>query len=399
MSQPAPPSASEPVTLFTRRHSPVARAALLAYVFLIVYASLFPFSGWLNNGQSPLTYLKHWDLPRYWTKFDVGINVVGYVPFGLLIVYGLYPRLRGPWAVLVATLCGTLTSGSMEAIQSYLPSRIPSNLDFYTNSAGATIGAIIGALSARKLLDHSHLYRLRQRWFAPHVSHGLVLLALWPLAQIYPQGYMYGLGQVLPILSDWASWLLDAEIDLAAYLRPEMVPTVEQYWLSETIITACGLVGGALTLLCLLRRSAPKATLVLGLIGASLVIKALASALLFTPDNAFQWLTPGAEAGLLIGLMMLAGLAFAPHTAQRRVAAAALLLSLLVVNITPANPYFLSTLQGWVQGKFLNFNGAAQFLSLLWPFFGLWFLWLPSHKLNRQGDFDQRSKARRPDAG
>jgi hypothetical protein len=54
------------------------------------------------------------------------------------------------------------------------------------------------------------------------------------------------------------------------------------------------------------------------------------------------------------------------------------------VNTIPANPYFVSTLQGWVQGKFLNFNGAAQFLSLLWPFFTLWFLLLPSHKLNRQ---------------
>ena len=33
----------------------------------------------------------------------------------------------------------------------------------------------------------------------------------------------------------------------------------------------------------------------------------------------------------------------------------------------------------------LNFNGAAQFLSLLWPFFAIWFLWLPSHKLNAAG--------------
>jgi hypothetical protein len=70
--------------------------------------------------------------------------------------------------------------------------------------------------------------------------------------------------------------------------------------------------------------------------------------------------------------------------AQRRLAVVTLLLSLIVVNTIPVNPYFVSTLQGWVQGKFLNFNGAAQFLSLLWPFFALWFLLLPSHKLNRQ---------------
>jgi hypothetical protein len=95
------------------------------------------------------------------------------------------------------------------------------------------------------------------------------------------------------------------------------------------------------------------------------------------------WVTPGAEGGFLIGLIMLSGLAFAPQVAQRRLAVVTLILSLIVVNTIPVNPYFVSTLQGWVQGKFLNFNGAAQFLSLLWPFFALWFLLLPSHKLNR----------------
>ena len=38
---------------------------------------------------------------------------------------------------------------------------------------------------------------------------GVVLLALWPLAQIYPQSFLFGLGQLLPILSDWLSQLLD----------------------------------------------------------------------------------------------------------------------------------------------------------------------------------------------
>jgi len=37
-----------------------------------------------------------------------------------------------------------------------------------------------------------------------------------------------------------------------------------------------------------------------------------------------------------------------------------------------------------VQGKFLNFNGAAQFLSLAWPFFTLWFLFHPVHANKRE---------------
>jgi VanZ family protein len=378
----APPADAKPPVTPATRSSPITRAALLAYLFLIIYASWFPFSGWHNQGLSPLIFLETTSMPRYWTKFDAITNVVGYIPLGTLIVYALYPRIKNLWALLIAAASGLLVSGTMEAVQTYLPTRVSSNLDFYTNAVGCAIGGLIGVLTVRRLLDQSQLQRLRQAWFAPHASQGLVLLALWPLAQIYPQNFLYGLGQLLPILSDWLSQLLDMDIDLAGLIRPDVDLTVEQYWLSETIITACGMVGAGLTLLCLLRKPAPRGLMVAAMIAASVLVKGLATALLFSPENAFVWITPGAEGGFLIGAIMLAGLAYAPHVAQRRLAITTLLLGLAIINITPANPYFVATLQTWVQGKFLNFNGAAQFLSLLWPFFAVWFLWLPSHKLN-----------------
>ena len=124
--------------------------------------------------------------------------------------------------------------------------------------------------------------------------------------------------------------------------------------------------------------------LMLALVFTGLLVKTLASSLFFSPDNALTWITPGAQGGFLIGLIMLAGLAFAPQVAQRRLAVVTLVLALIVVNTIPANPYFVATLQAWQQGKFLNFNGAAQFMGMAWPFFALWFLLLPSHRLNRQ---------------
>lgn len=373
---------TEPDDATTRRGSSVARAALLTYTLLIVYASWFPFAGWRNNGLPLLSFL-NLAKQRYWTGFDVMVNIVGYVPLGVLLVLALYPLLRGVKAVLLATCIGILVSGTMEAIQNFLPSRVPSNLDLLTNAGGCLLGACLGPLLAYILLNQSRLNQIRRRWFAPHASHGLVLLMLWPLAQIYPQSFLFGHGQVLPIISGWLSSWFEEDIDLIALLRPGPAMNVEQYWLSETIITACGMSGAALTLLCLMRRGAPRYTLMLLLLGAGLVVKTLASSLLFRPDNALVWITPGAEGGFLIGLIMLAGLAFAPQLAQRRLAVVTLVLSLIVVNTIPANPYFTLTLQGWVQGKFLNFNGAAQFLSLLWPFFALWFLLLPAHKRNR----------------
>jgi VanZ family protein len=365
------------------RASPVARAALLAYLLLIVYASWFPFSGWRSSGLSPFAFL-NLQPQRYWTGFDVMVNIVGYMPLGVLLVLALHPLVRGMWAVVVAALCGLLVSGTMETVQNYLPSRVPSNLDLLTNAGGCLAGAVLGLLFAPLLLDQGRLQRLRQRWFAAYASQGLVLVALWPLAQVYPQGYLFGNGQILPLLSEWLSEWLDTDIDLVTLIRGSAGMTVEQYWLSEIVITACGMSGAALTLLCLARRGAPRLWLMLALLFAGLLVKTLASSLFFSPDNALTWITPGAQGGFLIGLIMLAGLAFAPQVAQRRLAVVTLVLSLIVVNTIPANPYFVATLQAWQQGKFLNFNGAAQFMGMAWPFFALWFLLLPSHRLNRQ---------------
>ena len=155
-----------------RRGSPVARAALLAYLLLIVYASWYPFTGWRNNGLPPFSFL-NLVKQRYWTGFDVMVNIVGYVPLGVLLVLALYPLVRGIWAVLLAAIFGILVSGTMETVQNYLPSRVPSNLDLLTNSVGCFIGACIGPLAVRLLLAEGRLNRLRRRWFAPHASQGL----------------------------------------------------------------------------------------------------------------------------------------------------------------------------------------------------------------------------------
>ena len=72
------------MTLRARHRAPAWRI-LLAYLLLIIYASWYPFSGWHNQGLSPLIFLVHTGMPRYWTKFDAIINVIGYIPFGMLI--------------------------------------------------------------------------------------------------------------------------------------------------------------------------------------------------------------------------------------------------------------------------------------------------------------------------
>lgn len=367
--------ASEPLS----NASVFARVGVLVYTILILYASWHPFSGWQDKGMAPWHYLSL-PLPHYWTKFDVAANVLAYIPFGAGIVMALYPHVRGLPAFLLSAVAGVLLSGIIEGGQTYLPSRVPSNLDLITNSAGAALGAVAGVLLTPYLLEKSRLIQLRRHWFLHEASRGLIVAGLWPFAQIYPQAYLFGHGQLLPKLSAWWS----TPIDLITLIRRDPQLTIEQYWLAETIITACGLTGALLTLLCILRKTAPKVVLIVLLALSAFVSKALSNALLFSPEQAFVWLTPGAQAGILVSLIMLCGLSFAPPTAQRRVAALVLLISLIVVNAAPANPYFLATLQTWVQGKLLNFNGAVQFLALAWPFLALWFLYHPVHRRMKQ---------------
>lgn len=353
--------------------SPLVRVALLAYTFLIVYASLYPFSGWQQRGISPFAYLLK-PFPHYWTFFDVSIDIVGYIPLGILLMLACYPFLSRILAALLSFLVGTLVSAAMEAIQTFLPSRVASNLDLSTNSLGVLIGVILGCILTPLLLEKDLLKQIRVRWFAPDMSNGLAIVALWPFAQIYPQGYLFGLGQLVPIVTKWLNNYLGIPIDLGEVIRQGAQLSIEQYWLSETIITCCGLIGAVLIFLCLVRPEAPKARLVTLLIVINLCLKSLALALLFKPENAYSWLTPGAQAGLIVGCLMLYGLAFIPTKTQRRLAICMLTISLVVINIVPGNPYFADTMSTWIQGKFLNFNGAAQFLSVLWPWMAIWFL-------------------------
>ncbi|MDO8299381.1 VanZ family protein [Lacisediminimonas sp.] len=357
-----------------------ARIGLVVYALLIMYASWFPFTGWRNNGLPAWSFLSA-PMPHYWTGFDLVTNVIAYIPLGLLAVLAIYPLLRGVPAIVAALALGLLLSAGMEAGQTFLPSRVASNLDLLTNAAGAMIGAIAGHYTSRLFLEQSRLLSLRQRWFSQEAGRGLIVLGLWPLAQIYPQAYLFGHGQVLPIATSWLGNLLKLPLDLGVLIRQGRDLSSEHYWLAESIITASGLAGAVLTMMCLFRKRSPKAALAGLLVAGALTSKSLASAVIFGPDHVFAWLTPGSQAGLLIGAMMLAGLVFAPPAAQRRVAALALITALLLVNLMPVNPYFVATMQDWSQGKFMNFNGAAQLLSLSWPFFMLWFLYHPVHRV------------------
>lgn len=355
------------------KSSPFSRISLATYIFLIFYASWYPFSDWqFEKFPAFFTQLKQW--PHYWTKFDAIINVIGYMPLGALIVFSLYPFLNRKWSFFFASLAGIALSGVMESVQFFLPSRVMSLLDLSTNSVGCIAGAFIAAYLRPLILEKSRLQILGKNWLTEDTSREILVIGLWPLAQIFPQAFLFGLGQILPAISLWCEKYLDITINLSEILRIGVELKAEQFLLSEAIITACGATGAVLICLSILTHRAPKFLIASTLLLAAVGVKALAYGILLQPEYAFSWLTPGAHGGLIISLIMLYGFSFTPNHVQRRLAFVSLFISFALVNLIPSNPYFLVTFESIMQGKMLNFYGAAQFLSLVWPFMAFWYL-------------------------
>ena len=360
---------AKPSRSLKKRTPPVHRTSAwplaLATLCLIVYASLYPFTDWRDQGISPLKYLTS-PLPKYWTGFDVVSNFLGYAPMGFLLALSSLRSGRTRWAVAVAVLCSGLLSLCMETLQSYLPSRVPSNLDLALNTAGAWAGACV-AWMLEKMGVIDRWSRFRARWLALDARGALVLLALWPVALLFPVAIPMGLGQVYErlemalaeTLSDtpFLDWLPVRDIELQP-LAPG----------AELVCVALGVLIPCLLGYCVIRTARQRAVFFVVLMTTGVLLSGLSAALSYGPDHAWAWLDTPVRAGLVLA----GGMAFILLPVGQRWAAAftllGLIIHLVVLNQSPASAYFAQTLHTWEQGRFIRFNGVIQWLGWLWPY-------------------------------
>ena len=106
------------------RHRSSAVPLAWLYAGVVVYASLYPFTGWRLPGVGWLAWLgAPW--PRWWTWFDVVANLAGYLPLGFLLYVGLLRGGRRPLAsAALALALGALLALALEALQNALQDRI-----------------------------------------------------------------------------------------------------------------------------------------------------------------------------------------------------------------------------------------------------------------------------------
>ncbi len=340
----------------------------LFFAALILYASLYPFEGWRVQGVLPWDFLwAPW--PQYWTGFDLLSNLLGYAPLGFLLALGMLRSGGGAWSWPLAVLACASLSLTVEMLQNLLPMRVPSNVDLGLNAVGGMLGASL-AWVLQRLGAIRRWSQFRADWFVPQAHGGLVLLALWPLALLYPVSVPFGLGQVAERL-DVALERLLTDTPFLVWLpaRPDAVPPLSP--LTEAFCIALALLAPLFLGYADLRSAGRRAVFLVLLLACALGISGLSSALTYGPEHAWAWMHP--QAGVGMGLALLAGLLLLGL--PRRLCHVGVLLSLAVtlslLNRAPASPYFAQSLQVWEQGRFIRFHGLSQWLGWLWPFAAL----------------------------
>lgn len=339
--------------------SPLGQTALLAYVVLLIYGSLTPWQGWRSLGVNPFAFLAA-PLPTHVTAFDLTLNVLAYMPLGLLAALAIHPRLRGLSALVAATIFGVLLSVLVETLQNYLPMRIASNLDVLTNAAGTTVGAAAGTLLSPALIDRGRLQQTRQRWLRPDAGPLLLIVLLWPLAQIHPGPMLFGNGE---LDREWVAWVLQwFGGRIAAF-------DAGQFAAAEALVTATSMLAAGAALTAGMKRGAPRTRLLALLFAVALLTKAITYGHEFGPARTMAWLTPGAVSGLLVGaLAAIAAASAATPRAPALLAVTALLALIASVNVVPPNPYHAHWISAWQPGRMRDVAAASDWLAQAWPY-------------------------------
>jgi ABC-type uncharacterized transport system permease subunit len=254
-----------------------------------------------------------------------------------------------------------------------LPQRVASKEDWILNTVGAAIGAAT-AVALERLGALARWDRVRSRWLGDYGRGYLVLLATWPLALLFPASIPFGVGQVLArsilaieemveeiggpdATTIWLSWL--------------PAPKAVGHALSPSGVYLCVLLGlliPCFLAFCVVKNPLHRAIAALGLVLLGVCTTGFSSALSWGPAHAWAWLDVPVRSAVVTAVLLALALAWLPVRASAALVLLALGVDLSILNQAPESPYFSQTLQAWEQGRFIRFNGLAQWLGWIWPY-------------------------------
>ena len=331
------------------------------YIILIGYVSLTPFSGWHVPATAPWTFL--WQgLPRYFSRFDLAINFIAYLPFGLLLYAYRAPFSSRGRAIVVSIVSGVFLSLVMEISQGFLYDRIASNLDLLLNSAGCASGVLLSVWLGRHTTAEASLSRWRRELFLPGltVDIGLALLCLWLISQLNPSIPFFGAGVVIDVQPSYGDGY-DAQ------------PISEIPFALGTALNFCGI--GLFVTTLMHARSHALVTVQL-LTGVAFCLKLIAAHALLRPQVAAQWHSNETLTGLAIGFIVLLPLSFVRLNLRIYLAAVLILAGGMLSKMAASYTSLREVLRlfDWPYGQLLHFTGLTLYLHEIWPLVALIFL-------------------------
>jgi len=337
------------------------RLLAAGYALFIAYVSLSPFSGWREQGLDFLAVLQI-PLALTFTWFDATVNVLAYIPFGLLVGLTLRSRFSAFVSVLLGLACGVALSVGMEYLQMYLPSRSSSNVDLLTNSAGT----LIGVLLAVRITAWPGLWLRVTRWRSRLFRHGsemdfgLALLVLWVFGQINPS---------LPMLGN--VFITEAAHQPFVRLPPELF----DWW--ESAAVSLNLLMPGVLLLTLLRARGNAVTALLLMLTLVAAAKFIAAAILLKSWALLLWINGEAMLGMLLGMLLMLAVLHSSRREVMRFGAAVIIAYLFIINfvVESNTPAAAMSVYHWHYGHLLNYNGLAQTLTMIFPLLLLFHLW------------------------
>lgn len=362
-----------------QRATALVRALSVLFAVAVAFATLYPLVDWRPRGTGTFAFL-FGGLPRYWTWFDVLSNVFAYGVLALLLSIAWLARAR-PWvAFVVVTVASSLLSLSLEAVQSWLPARVPSLLDWLANTAGAGGGAWLGATlnGAAQQRGVRVVLPVRERWYEQGPPMGWVLLLLWLSAQLIPQRLLFATGHVEPVLQRLLGWLLGPE-------APDLSWAADRMWGAqapagygvaiEAAAVICALCAVGSLAFSLVHGSRRRLLLVACIAGVAFGLRSLATQMAYGVAAPFAWLTPGAQGGLIVGTALLYGLETLGPRTRAAAGLCAALIGAVLVNIAPGDPYFDTTVAGSSAGQLSNLHGLLRSVSVAWPTIAIPWFW------------------------
>ena len=361
------PALPDPALSNTRtRMMRADRGALLAYSFMLAYASLNPFFGW----RWPEAFtLFAW--PRYVIAFDAIINVAAYAPFGAMLAALLreHARIasfklehdRQIWWLTVAA--SAAISLGFELLQAFLPGRVSSFVDLVANATGSAIGgALVLAAPGRLLIGKWRHWRRLHFSSSNETGWGLILLSCWIFAQLNPAIPFFAAGHIANPFD-----ALNAHPYNPLILLPQAIGIT---------LNVCGFV---MFVALLMRPNRSVMLNVLLLLAVGLLIKVAMAALMLKAPQMVDWLAPATVIGLTSGLLLAAYFSRLSYRWRAFCATLFVFAGGLMAKITSIYGAFDETLRlfAWPHGQLVNFASLTRWMHEIWPLVAVIFLaWL-----------------------